>query len=52
MEKTQQIGVRISKEMKDQLKKLADLENRTLSGYIETILKNTVLENTQKKKMK
>lgn len=45
MEKTEQIGVRISKEMKDRLKKLADLENRTLSGYIETILKKTVLEN-------
>jgi|MudIll2142460700_1097286.scaffolds.fasta_scaffold480652_3 predicted DNA-binding protein len=50
MEKTEQIGVRISKEMKDQLKKLADLENRTLSGYIETILKNTVFENMPKQK--
>jgi predicted DNA-binding protein len=50
MEKTEQVGVRITKEMKDQLKKLADAENRTLSGYIETILKKMVFESPSKKK--
>jgi len=52
MEKTEQVGVRITKEMKDQLKKLADSENRTLSGYIATVLKKTVLDSTLKQKNK
>lgn len=50
MEKTKQIGVRVTEELQKQLKQLADSENRTMSGYIETVLKKAVLASSIKKK--
>ncbi len=40
--KTEQLGVRISEELKKKLQKLADKDNRTLSNYIEIVLQNHV----------
>ena len=38
MSKTERIGIRISKELKKELEKLADAENRSFSNYVETVL--------------
>lgn len=38
MAKTDRIQIRISPEMKAQLQKLADAENRTVSNYIENLI--------------
>ncbi len=36
--KTERIGLRITKELKEALEKRAEEENRTFSNYIETVL--------------
>jgi predicted transcriptional regulator len=38
MTKTDRIQIRISPELKSQLQKLADAENRTVSNYIENLI--------------
>ena len=38
MTKTDRIQIRISPELKEQLQKLADAENRTVSNYIENLI--------------
>lgn len=40
--------VTITKELKDELEKLAEAENRNVSNLINTILINYVKENTKK----
>jgi len=40
--KTEQLGIRISSEMKNKLTLLADREHRTLSNYIELVLLNHI----------
>jgi len=46
--KTNYIGFRIDDDIKESLESLATKENRTLSNYIETILKNHVVLNKPK----
>ena len=36
--KTERIGIRITKELKEDLEKLSAKENRSFSNYIETLL--------------
>jgi hypothetical protein len=50
MNKTKKITIRVTPELKDALKQQADEEMRTLSGYIEYVLKNTILFKKNKKK--
>lgn len=38
MPKTDRIYIRISPELKEQLQKLAEAENRTVSNYIENLI--------------
>jgi predicted DNA-binding protein len=38
MTKTDRIQIRISPELKEQLQKLAEAENRTVSNYIENLI--------------
>lgn len=38
MPKTDRIQIRISPELKEQLQKLAEAENRTISNYIENLI--------------
>ena len=40
--KTEQLGIRISSEMKSKLEALAEKDHRTLSNYIELILANHI----------
>jgi predicted DNA-binding protein len=40
--KTEQLGIRISNELKNKLEQLAEREHRTLSNYIEMILLNHI----------
>ena len=44
--KTERIGIRITKELKKELEKLADKDNRTFSNYIETLLIEHVKNRT------
>ncbi len=37
--KTDRINIRISPELKQQLQALADAENRTISNYIESLIR-------------
>ena len=48
--KTEQIGIRVERELKLKLEKLADLEDRTVSKYIERILIEHI--NKTKEKIK
>ncbi len=38
MAKTEQLNIRISPELKEQLQKAADAENRTLTNFIENLI--------------
>lgn len=38
MAKTDRIQIRVTPEMKEQLQKLAEAENRTVSNYIESLI--------------
>lgn len=42
MAKTERLQIRISPELKAQLQKLADADGRTVSNYIEQLIKNAV----------
>lgn len=42
MNKTETIRLRITPELKKQLQKLAEFENRTMSNYIENLIKNAM----------
>ncbi|MCL2755735.1 MAG: ribbon-helix-helix domain-containing protein [Firmicutes bacterium] len=44
----QVLSMRLDEELIEKLKKLAESENRTLSNYIETLLKKHI-DNTPKK---
>ena len=39
MNKTERLQIRITPELKDKLQALADAENRTISNYIENLIK-------------
>lgn len=39
MNKTDRLQIRITPELKDKLQALADAENRTISNYIENLIK-------------
>ena len=39
MTKTERLQIRITPEMKEQLQELAEAENRTVSNYIENLIK-------------
>lgn len=38
MAKTERVNLRLTPEMKEKLQKAADVENRTLTNYIENII--------------
>lgn len=38
MAKTEQLNIRVTPELKEQLQKAADAENRTLTNYIENLI--------------
>lgn len=42
MNKTERLQIRISPELKEQLQALADAENRTVSNYIENLIKQEI----------
>lgn len=39
MNKTERLQIRITPELKEKLQELADAENRTISNYIENLIK-------------
>lgn len=47
MNKTERLQIRISPELKEQLQALADAESRTVSNYIEKLIKDEI-EKTRK----
>lgn len=47
MAKTERLQIRISPELKERLQQLADADGRTVSNYIEMLIKNAILERTQ-----
>ena len=40
--KTEQLHMRISPELKEQLQKLADADNRSISNYLELLIRKEV----------
>lgn len=42
MTKTERLQLRITPKLKDEIQKLADAENRTITNYIETLLKKEI----------
>ena len=44
MQKTERIDIRISPELKQQLQKAADAENRTVSNYIVNLIQKDLKE--------
>lgn len=40
--KTELLQIRLTKELKDQLRELAAAENRTATNYIETLIKREI----------
>lgn len=42
MAKTERIYVRITPELKEQLKAAADAENRTITNYVENLIKQAL----------
>lgn len=42
MQKSDYIYIRVTPELKKQIKKAAESDNRTLSSYIETVLKRAL----------
>lgn len=45
MQKTDNIYIRVTPELKQQLQKAAEADNRTLSSYIETVLKRALSQS-------
>ncbi|MDD6612259.1 MAG: DUF1778 domain-containing protein [Clostridiales bacterium] len=50
MAKTERINIRLTTELKDQLKKAAEAENRTITNYIENVLKQALKFRDQQHK--
>lgn len=50
MAKTERLQIRITPELKEQLQKLADADGRTVSNYIEMLIKNALSEKTEKQR--
>lgn len=48
MAKTERLQIRISPELKAQLQKLAEAEGRTVSNYIEQLIKVSISKSTEK----
>ena len=44
MAKTEHLYIRVTPELKEKIKKAAEAENRTISSWIETMLKNKFAE--------
>ena len=44
MSKTERLQIRITPEMKERLQKLAAAENRTVSNYIDNLIKKAIKE--------
>ncbi len=44
MAKTERIQIRISPELKQQLQRLAEAENRTVSNYIENLIREKLAQ--------
>lgn len=42
MNKTERLQIRITPDLKEKLQALADAENRTISNYIENLIKNEI----------
>ena len=42
MNKTERLQIRITPELKEKLQELADAENRTISNYIENLIKREI----------
>lgn len=49
MTKTDRLQIRISPELKAQLQKLAEAEGRTISNYIEQLIKAAIERTSQNK---
>lgn len=47
MNKSETIRLRITPELKKQIQKLAESENRTMSNYIENLLKNAIQKDAK-----
>lgn len=47
MAKSERLQIRIAPELKEQLQQLADADGRTVSNYIEMLIKNAISEGTQ-----
>ena len=47
MVKTERLQIRITPELKEQLQQLADADGRTVSNYIEMLIKNAISEGIQ-----
>lgn len=48
MAKTERLQIRISPELKAQLQKLAEADGRTVSNYIEQLIKVSISKSTEK----
>ncbi len=42
MSKTERIYIRVTLEVKEQLQKVAEAENRTITNYIENLIKEAI----------
>lgn len=49
MKKSDYMQIRISPELKDRLKLLAESDNRTVSSYIETLIKREAAKHDKSK---
>lgn len=47
MNKSETIRLRITPELKKQIQKLAESENRTMSNYIENLIKNAIQKDAK-----
>jgi predicted DNA-binding protein len=52
MKKSDYMQIRISPELKDRLKLLAEADNRTVSSYIETLIKREAAKHDKLKQGK
>lgn len=49
MAKTERLQIRISPELKEQLQRLADADGRTVSNYVEQLIKAALDNKTPRK---
>ena len=50
LNRTQPFSMRFDEELKRELQKFADAENRSLTNYVETVLRNHVAERKRVRK--